>query len=315
MGLKAIMNKSKEIKKIPHDVTGRIFDIQFFCVHDGPGIRTTVFFKGCPLNCLWCHNPEGISRKIHLSYSENKCIGCGACATVCDVHEMSGGKHIVHRSRCTLRGRCVAVCPTGALSFVGRDVTVDEVIAEVLRDRKYYGPSGGGMTLSGGEPAMQPEFMLALAMAAKSEGINVAVETSGYAPFGVYESVLQYVDMFLYDVKETDPELHRRFTNVNNKLPMENLRKLYEAGASILLRCPIIPGLNDRDDHFEAIANLTKEMPDLLGAELLPYHKLAASKSGRMGLAVQEEFEPPSPHLKAEWNEKLKSYGAKVFEA
>ena len=154
------------------------------------------------------------------------------------------------------------------------------------------------MTLSGGEPAMQPEFMLALAMAAKSEGINVAIETSGYAPFGVYESVLQYVDMFLYDVKETDPELHRRFTNVNNKLPMENLRKLYEAGASILLRCPIIPGLNDRDDHFEAIANLTKEMPDLLGAELLPYHKLAASRADAWDLPFRRSLSHLHPTLR-----------------
>ena len=309
------MKNTNDVKKIPHDVTGRIFDIQFFCVHDGPGIRTTVFLKGCPLNCIWCHNPEGISREIHLSFVESKCIGCGACAAVCDVHRFEDGRHVIERSRCTLRGSCVAVCPAGALSFVGRDVTVGEVIGEVLRDRMYYGPSGGGMTLSGGEPAMQPEFMLALAMAAKAEGLNVAVETSGYAPFRVYEAVLPYVDTFLYDVKETEPALHVSFTGVGNRLPMENLRKLYAAGASILLRCPIIPGLNDRDDHFRAIAGLTKEMPNLLGAELLPYHRLAASKSGRMGLPIQEEFRPPSPELKAEWNEKLKAYGARVFDA
>jgi pyruvate formate lyase activating enzyme len=184
-----------------------------------------------------------------------------------------------------------------------------------MRDKRYYAPSGGGMTLSGGEPAMQPEFMLALAMAAKAEGLNVAVETSGFAPFKVYESILPYVDTFLYDVKETDPGLHKEFTNVDLKLPAENLRKIYSAGASILLRCPIVPGLNDRDDHFMAIANLTKEMPGLLGAEILPYHKLATSKSGRMGLSAQEEFETPSSELKVEWDRKLKSYGAKVFEA
>lgn len=309
------MNEMREVNRVPHDVKGRIFDIQFFCVHDGPGIRTTVFFKGCPLRCMWCHNPEGISREIHLSYSETKCIGCGACAAVCRVHEFSGGRHIIHRSNCTLNGRCVAVCPTGALSLVGRDVTAGEVIAEVLRDKMYYGPSGGGMTLSGGEPAVQPEFMLALAMLAKAEGLNVAIETSGYAPFRVYEPVLPYVDTFLYDIKETDPELHMRYTGVSPRLPLENLRKLYDAGASILLRCPIIPGLNDRDDHFRTIASLTKEMPDLLGAELLPYHKLAASKSGRMGLAAQDEFEQPSPEDKDEWNRKLRSFGAKVFEA
>lgn len=308
------MNKQKEVRKIPLDVTGRIFDIQFFCVHDGPGIRTTVFLKGCPLRCLWCHNPEGISSQVHLSYSENKCIGCGACTAVCNVHAIVEGKHVVDHSRCSLRGLCLEVCPAGALSFVGRDVTVREVINDVLSDRKYYGPSGGGMTLSGGEPLMQPEFTLALAMAAKEEGINVAIETSGYAPFKVFESLIKHVDLFLFDIKETDPELHKVFTNVSMGLPMENLRKLYQTGASILLRCPIIPGLNDRDDHFEGIADLTKEMPNLLGVELLPYHRLAASKSTRMGLSVQEEYEPPKPGQKEEWYRLLKSHGAKVYD-
>lgn len=294
---------------------GRIFDIQFFCVHDGPGIRTTVFMKGCPMNCIWCHNPEGISRDLHISYSSQKCISCGMCASVCIAHTVSSGEHTFHRDICSLRGECVSVCPTGALSLVGRDVTVGEVMNDVLHDSKYYDSSGGGLTISGGEPTLQPDFLLALTKAAKSEGLHVAVETCGLANFDVYQSILPYVDLFLYDVKETDPTLHKKFTGVPLNLPLENLRKLHGAGATVLVRCPIIPGLNDRDDHFRAIADLTKELPNLLGAELLPYHKLASSKSGRIGLPVQEEFEPPSPETKDAWIERLKELGAKVYEA
>jgi pyruvate formate lyase activating enzyme len=209
----------------------------------------------------------------------------------------------------------VKVCPTEALSIVGRNVTVGEILGEIERDRKFYEPSGGGVTFSGGEPAMQPEFLLALVKAAKAEGINVAVETSGLAPFSVYESILPYVNTFLFDYKETNEARHREFTGVSNELILANLRKLHDSGASILVRCPVIPGLNDRDEHFEGIARLTRELPNLIGAEILGYHKLAASKSGRMGLSVQDEYEPPSPELKAEWNAKLESYGARIYEA
>jgi len=308
------MNQQEQDRAVM-DVAGRIFEIQFFCVHDGPGIRTNVFFKGCPLRCLWCHNPEGISRDIHLSYSTAKCINCGACTAVCPAHKMLDGKHSIDRTRCALEGKCVDVCPASALSIVGREVTVSEVIAEVLQDRRFYEPSGGGITLSGGEPAMQPEFMLALAMAAKAEGLNVALETSGFASYKTYEKVLPYVDIFLYDVKESDPELHKKYTGVGIDLPLENLRKIYNAGGQMLLRCPIIPGLNDRDEHFRAIAELTKEMPNLIGAELLPYHKLAASKGERMGIEAQAEYDPPSLEIKEKWNKLLEAYGANVYEA
>jgi pyruvate formate lyase activating enzyme len=198
---------------------------------------------------------------------------------------------------------------------VGRDVTVGEVISDILKDKKFYEPSGGGATFSGGEPAMQPEFLLALVKSAKAEGINVAVETSGCAPYGVYEALLPYVDTFLFDCKETDRELHRKFTGVDNALILSNLRKLHNAGASILLRCPIIPGLNDREKHFKGLAELSKELPNLLGVEVLAYHRLAASKSGRMGLTVQEEYEAPAQELVKEWNDTLKNYGANVFDA
>ncbi len=168
---------------------GRIFDIQYFCVHDGPGIRTTVFLKGCPLRCLWCHNPEGISQDKLLSYSENKCIGCASCTRVCSAHRMINGRHVLDRAACSGKMLCAGCCPTEALGIVGRDVTVKDILSEVLRDTRFYETSGGGVTFSGGEPTMQPAFLLHLVMACKNEGLHVAVETSGCCSFDVLASI------------------------------------------------------------------------------------------------------------------------------
>jgi glycyl-radical enzyme activating protein len=291
---------------------GRIFDIQYFSVHDGPGIRTTVFLKGCPLRCLWCHNPEGISQEKHLSYSENKCIGCGSCTRVCSAHRLVNGRHVLDRTACSGKMLCAGCCPTQALGVVGRDVTVNDVLSEVLRDTRFYETS---VTFSGGEPTMQPEFLLNLAMACKNEGLHVAVETSGCCSFGVLASIAPYVDLFLYDCKETDSELHRQYTGVDNSLLKDNLKKLHDLGARILLRCPIICGLNDRDGHFRGIAQLFSQLPNLSGVELLPYHPLAASKSGRMDLLPQNTYETPSADQKRMWNEKLADYGVNVIES
>jgi pyruvate formate lyase activating enzyme len=297
------------------ELRGRIFNIQYFCVHDGPGIRTTVFFKGCPLRCLWCHNPEGIHRRNYLSYSGQKCLHCGACAKVCPgVHKIVDGKHVVDRTACTGRGLCVAACPTKALDTVGREVTVQEVFTEVMKERRYSEGSEGGVTISGGEPGMQGEFLLALVRAIKETKVHVALETSGICDYRVYESLLPYVDLFLYDCKETDPVLHKKFTAVDNKPILDTLRKLYAAHANILLRCPVVKGLNAREEHFKALAALSKEMPDLIGVELLPYHKLGASKVERMGLEPQEEFEQVPREESDVWVETLRSFGARVYE-
>jgi pyruvate formate lyase activating enzyme len=273
---------------------GRIFDIQRFSTHDGPGIRTTVFLKGCPLQCLWCHNPEGLSPDRQLSFSPEKCIGCGDCVAACPnrVHRLEpsgdGVVHVLERERCRLCGACAGACVSDALEMVGRDLSVAEVLREVLEDRAFYGPSGGGLTLSGGEPMLQFDFTAALLRAAKEQGLHCCLETSGFAPRGHFEALLGLVDLFLYDYKETDPERHIDYTGVPNDLILENLRGLHAWGAKIALRCPIIPGCNDREDHFAGIAVLAREMPKLEGIELVPFHPLGRGKVERLGMAVSD---------------------------
>ena len=219
-------------------MTGIVFDIQKFSIHDGPGIRTNVFLKGCPLSCLWCHNPESARFQPELFYRDDKCVGCGACVGACpaDCHAVTAEGHLFDRAACVACGACAEVCPTGALEMCGREMTVDEVMAEVLRDRPFYETSGGGMTVSGGEPFARFPFLLELLKAAKEAGLDTAVETSGFtAPAQIAEAA-PYIDTFLYDYKETDPEKHRAFTGVDNAPILENLALLDTLGARVILR-------------------------------------------------------------------------------
>jgi pyruvate formate lyase activating enzyme len=308
------MDSEKSSEEQDAGTIGRIFNIQYFCVHDGPGIRTTVFLKGCPLRCLWCHNPEGISKKKHLSFAAAKCINCGACVQVCpSVHQIVNGQHEINWEACTGKEACIGVCVTKALDIVGKDISVEQVMTDVMREKRYYDKSEGGVTISGGEPTQQPEFLLALLRMLRKEQVPTALETCGFCDYKVYERALPYVDLFLYDMKDTDPEQHKRLVGVENRIILENLRKLHAAGANILLRCPIVPGLNDRDDHFRHLAELSKELPNLRGVELLPYHKLGATKASRMGLEPQKEYEAPSKEVSEGWNQKLAEYGGNVY--
>ena len=307
------MNDLCRLKK----VSGIIFNIQYFCINDGPGIRTAVFLKGCSLSCLWCHNPEGIPERRLLSFAWNKCILCGECAKICpEAHAFDNGRHDIFREKCPdeLLDRSADVCPTKALAVVGSNVSAGEVLAKITRDRNFYAESGGGVTFSGGEPTMQKEFLFALLRLASHEGIHTALETSGFCDFEYYESILPYVDLFLLDFKEVNPQKHMEFTKVDNKLIMENIGRLHDAGAKILLRCPIIPGLNDRDEHFEGIARMTAIYPNLLGAEIMPYHRLASAKADRMGLDLQEEYVQPSSGTVEAWREKVRSFGGRVVQ-
>jgi len=300
-------------------LTGRLFDIQRFSVHDGPGIRTTVFFKGCPLRCLWCHNPEGIRMGDELSFLPDKCIGCGWCFSVCEnhAHQMIDGQHVLDRDKCTICGRCAEKCHAAALEIVGRTATVEETLAEVLRDRPFYETSGGGMTLSGGEPLMQIDFAVALLQAAKGEGLHCAVETCGQVAWKCFERIVPYVDLFLFDIKETDTVRHEQYTGAGNEQILDNFRRLYDTGADILLRLPIVPGLNDRDEHFRAAAELVAQLPDLLGVEIMPYHRLGLSKRQRFGLPEDDqcllEVDTPEPDTVAMWVRKLRGLGVNVI--
>lgn len=264
---------------------GRIFNIQRFCINDGPGIRTTVFFKGCPLNCAWCHNPESKRAQKELSYHEDKCRHCGRCAALCPngCHRLTEDGHVLQRAACTACGSCVQPgCP--ALERIGWDATVDEVLDEVRRDRPFYENSGGGMTLSGGEPLAQFPFALALLKAAKAEGIATAIETCGYAPAGHIRDIVPLTDLFLYDYKLTSPQAHTRYTGVDNARTLDNLRLVDQLGGEIILRCPLIPGINDTPEHFDGIARTASSLSHLREVQLEPYHPLGESKARALGV-------------------------------
>jgi pyruvate formate lyase activating enzyme len=297
--------------------TGNIFDIQRFSIHDGPGIRTTVFFKGCPLRCLWCGNPESIRPEPQLSYLPDRCIACGACLPLCPEKALSAGpdgKAILDRSRCTDCGRCAPACAPQALELVGREAGVDEILQVVLRDRDYYQASGGGLTLSGGEPLLQPQFAAALLRAAKDRQLHCCVETSGYALWGALHGLLPLVDLWLYDYKETDPRLHEQYVGKPNSLILENLQRLHDSGARILLRCPLIPELTARREHLDGIVVLARRLPKLEGVELLPYYDLWRAKLARFGLEpkLPDSVKPPPRATVEAWKDHLRQRGVRV---
>ena len=266
---------------------GTIFDIQRFSLHDGPGIRTTVFLKGCPLRCRWCHNPEGMTARPVLSFQVERCVLCGACAAGCarGAHRVADGRHDLDRGRCMGCGDCVLACCAGALERVGRDVSVEEILAVVMRDEPFYRNSGGGMTLSGGEPMAQPAFTRELLREAKAGGLHVALETCGYAAFDLFAAVLPDVDLFLYDLKDTDPARHMENTGVALAPILDNLRRLDAAGARLWLRCPIIAGMNADETHLAALAALAATLRNAERISLLPYHPLGQSKYRRLGIS------------------------------
>ena len=286
---------------------GLIFDIQKFCIHDGPGIRSTVFFKGCPLRCAWCHNPESKRSEKELLYTARACVSCGACVGVCTehVHGIVNAKHTAELSLCRACGKCTEVCPTGALALAGKEMTAEAVVEEVLRDRAFYEASGGGLTLSGGELFAQFDFALSLLTLAKKYGLHTCAETCGFTETEKLRSLAPFVDLFLYDWKCTDPALHRQYTGADNQKILENLYALNDLGASVILRCPIIPCVNDNDGHFSGIADLANHLDCIKAVEIEPYHALGTDKSERLGKEGLR-FPVPTPIQVQTWLEKIR---------
>lgn len=261
-----------------------VFDIKRFAVHDGDGIRTTVFFSGCPLRCVWCHNPEGLEPHARLAYFAHKCTHCGACTAACPTgaQKSTADGHRFLRTSCTLCRACVDVCPSGALRVYGRAMTVEELLPLLLEDRAFYETSGGGVTLSGGECLLYPDFCADLLRALKAEGIHTAVDTCGAVPWSYFERVLPYTDVFLYDVKAVDEEVHRRCTGASNRQILENLQRLASLNLPVEIRVPFVPAWNDTE--MDAIAALLSPMKNLRRVRVLAYHSYAADKYDALGL-------------------------------
>ncbi|MDR0817283.1 MAG: glycyl-radical enzyme activating protein [Clostridiales Family XIII bacterium] len=314
------------------DDIGRLYDIQGFSVHDGPGIRTTVYLKGCPLHCLWCHSPESIPREYELSWFGMKCAGtdlCGLCIPACPVKALSPGEPenapvqgdgakepekitrvVIDREKCTVCLECTKVCPPKALAPSGYESTTDEIFERVIRDKPFFGDDGG-VTISGGEPMMQFEFTLALAKKFKENGVTVCLDTTGFAPGERYDEIMPYVDLFLYDLKHMDSDRSEKLTGVPNELIHENARRIAKGGGKFQIRVPVIPKLNDSMENLTRVANFSKELGEaVVDLQLLPYHKLGAAKYDRLGKTYPlTNVEPPSDEVMQEYLALMLSYG------
>ncbi len=263
---------------------GKIFNIQKFCTDDGPGIRTTIFLKGCPLHCIWCHNPESQSYETELFYNDEKCINCGKCVELCpnNCQVFEKKKHQYRREKCMNCGACVnSTCK--ALSIVGYEISAEKAIKEALKDKLFYDNSGGGITVSGGEPFYQAEFCIELLKKAKENKLHICMETCGFATSEIVKESAKYVDIYLFDLKEMDSKKHKEYTGVDNKVIFENLKLLDELNKSIILRCPIIPGYNDNAVHLEGIIRLADSCKNIKSIEMKSYHTLGVGKYKNLG--------------------------------
>jgi len=289
-----------------------IFEIQRASLHDGPGIRTTVFLKGCPLDCVWCHNPEATKAEPQLYFYEDRCKLCGSCQAVCPnkVHTITDNEHRIDFDACMQCGSCVDACLNNALKIVGKEMTIDEVMKEVLKDVDFYKRSGGGVTLSGGEPLYQFGFAKELLKRCRELGINTCIETSGFVSPAKFKQILPLLDVLLFDYKISESDSHIEYTGVPNQLILENLHTAHRFNIPIYLRCPIIPGVNDIEFHFADIAELSEKLPKLKAIEILPYHDMGNSKRISVGRTeTLTELKTVTPDIAQKWLEQLRLLG------
>lgn len=273
-----------------NEVSGVIFKTRRFSLHDGPGIRTSIFLMGCPLNCRWCHNPEGITEKISVWHNENICIGCSLCVDKCPENALSlfkgqTNRIIIRRDLCTISGNCVAVCPSSAITFTGKVITAGEVMQTVLRDRLFYDTSGGGVTLTGGEPLYQPDFAAAILKNCRDNEIHTAIETSLFCDRASLEIIKRYTDLFLIDIKLIDDVEHRKYTGKPNRGIIDNIYYLAEQGCEIIIRIPMIPGITDTTENINDIKHFVESLRRNIPVEEVPYNSLAVNNYSRLGMS------------------------------
>lgn len=297
-------------------VEGLIFKTQRFALHDGPGIRTVVFFKGCNLVCEWCSNPESQDMRPQLLYDRSKCMHCLDCVSVCPSGALSSkeGKLYLDSNLCTACGECTKVCRQDALSLSGEKVSIREVMDEVMKDFDYYQNSGGGLTLSGGEPLIQFPFAIELLKEAKRQQIHTCIETAGHITSGHMEAIASFTDLFLFDYKITDRDLHLQHTGQKNQLILDNLELLNKLGADIILRCPIIPGINDTRRHFQGIADISNRHQSIRSVEIMPYHNYGNFKYKQLDREAPIRIESVDEQTKNKWMAQLKRLGCVKIE-
>ncbi|MGB2963531.1 MAG: glycyl-radical enzyme activating protein [Anaerolineales bacterium] len=295
--------------------TGIIFDFKRFSINDGPGIRTTVFLKGCPLSCAWCHNPESQQFSPELIIRPERCIGCGACLDVCPEGAISTSNNLYFTDRqlCKVCGACVEICFSEAREIIGREMTADEVIKEVLQDQAFFDQSGGGVTFSGGEPLYQPDFLEALLKISKKNKLHTTLDTCGYAHRDVFLRLLPDIDLVLYDVKIIDDRLHQQYTGVSNNQVKENLSSLVMNDQIVIIRYPVLPGINDSEEQIRKLGEYIKGLKRKIRVDLLPYHELSRDKYRRLGRHfIPENWRTPSGKEMQKIQGNLSEFGLEV---